>query len=191
MRHADSTRRTGPARFLATAVALAVLAAAGAGQAQLSAKKGPLDITGDQTEVRDAEHLMIWRGKVEALQDGDRMRADLLHIYYKSAPKAAGAPKTANLPGADFGDIDHMEASGNVYFVTATQVARGDKAVYTASNQTIVITGDVVLTQGESVLRGSRLVVDLATNHSTMDGGVNGRPRAVFYQDKTAQGKKH
>jgi lipopolysaccharide export system protein LptA len=194
MRQADSKGRKAWGVVLAAGLAAAALAAAGAAGAQLSNKKGPIDLTGDSMDVRDQEHLVVWKGRVEALQDGNRMRTDLLNIYYKSAAKVAGAPKTASMPGADFGDIDHMEAIGNVYFVTPTEIARGDKAVYTAATQTIVITGDVVLTRGEDVGRGSRLVIDLANNHSTLEGGGTGpvpRPRVIIYprQQQTPQGK--
>jgi lipopolysaccharide export system protein LptA len=174
------------------AAGAAAALAAGAAHAQLSANKGPIDITGDSMAVHDPEHLVIWKGRVEALQDQDRLRTDLLNIYYKAAPKTPGAPKAAAAaPGADFGAIDRMEAIGNVYFVTPTQVAKGDKAVYTADNQTIVITGDVVLTQGENVGRGSRLVIDLANGNSTLEGGgasPTGRPRVVVYPKQTPQG---
>jgi lipopolysaccharide export system protein LptA len=198
MRQAQSTGRTlvwGAA--LAAGAAVAALAA-GAAHAQLSSNpnKGPIDISADSVDVRDPQHLVIYKGRVEALQDQDRLRTDLLNIYYKQAPKPAGAPKpsasapASNAGGADFGAIDHMEAIGNVYFVTPQQVAKGDKAVYTADNDTIVVTGDVVLTQGENVGRGSRLVINLATGNSTLEGGgdgPSGRPRTVVYPKQTPQ----
>lgn len=167
----------------------AAVGGAGAAHAQLSKDKGPIDISGDHSEVFDQQHLMTWRGRVEALQDDNRMRSDILNIYYKAAAKPAGAPKAAaGTPGADFGDIDHMEADGNVYFVTPTEVARGDKAVYTAANDTIVITGNVVLTRGEDVGRGDRLTINLADNHATLEGGPNERPRVIVYPKQKPQG---
>jgi lipopolysaccharide export system protein LptA len=169
--------------LIRTALAAAALAlAAGSAQAQLSKSKGPIDITGDHMDVRNAEHVVVWKGRVEALQDDNRMRSDLLNIFYKASPKAAGgAPKAGAAPGTDFSQIDRMEAEGDVYFVTPTQVARGDKAVYSADNDTIVITGNVVLTQGENVGKGTRLVIDLGNNHATLEGGPTGRPRVIVY----------
>lgn len=171
-------------------LALALAFAAGAAQAQLSQQKGPIDITGDHMEVRDAEHVIAWKGRVEALQNDSRMRSNLLNIYYKAASKGAGggAAKSSG-PGGDFGDIDRMEAEGDVYFVTPTEVARGDKAVYTSANDTIVITGNVVLTRGEDVGRGTRLVIDLNTNHATLEGGPTGRPRVIVYPKQKPQGQ--
>jgi lipopolysaccharide export system protein LptA len=53
-----------------------------------------------------------------------------------------------------------------------------------------VVTGDVVLTQGENVGRGSRLVINLATGNSTLEGGgasPTGRPRVVVYPKQAQQ----
>jgi lipopolysaccharide export system protein LptA len=130
MRHAQGKSVAAVWGMVLAAGAAAAVLVAGAAHAQLSQNKGPIDITGDSMVVHDPEHLIIWKGRVEALQGQDRMRTDLLNIWYKSAPKPAGAPKSsAATPGADFGAIDRMEATGNVYFVTPTQVAKGDKAV--------------------------------------------------------------
>jgi lipopolysaccharide export system protein LptA len=196
MRHAENKgRAASKGLLLAAGVAVALTAGAGTAWAQLSQKKGPIDITSDSTDVRDPDHLMMFRGKVEALQDTNRLRSDTLDVYYKkAAPKTANAPKApaAAAPGgADLGDIDRMIATGNVYYVTPTQVVRGDKAVYTADSRTIVVTGDVVLTQGEDVGRGTRLVIELDSGHSTLECTAPCRPRFVVYQNKTQQGQKH
>lgn len=192
MMHAKGwTRTTVYKAVFGAGVAAAFALAGGAAQAQLSQSKGPVDITGDHMEVHDQQHVIMWRGKVEALQDANRMRSDTLNIYYKAAAKTPGAPKPAAggaAPGADFGDIDHMEAEGDVYFVTPTEVARGDKAVYTADNDTIVMTGNVVLTRGEDVGKGTRLVISLNDNHATLEGGPTGRPRVIVYPKQKPQG---
>jgi lipopolysaccharide export system protein LptA len=194
MQHAVSKSRKAFSAALAAGCAAALALAADASHAQLSAKQGPIDITSDSMDVHDPQRLVIFKGKVEALQDDQRLRSDVLNVYYKSAPKVAGAPKAASAGGADLGDVDHMEAIGNVYFVTPTRVARGDKAVYTADNKTIVMTGDVVLTEGENVGRGTRLTINLANNNSTLEGGPGGptpRSHVVIYpkqSSKTPQG---
>jgi lipopolysaccharide export system protein LptA len=157
----------------------------GVADAQISKKGGPIAISADTQTADNNLHMATYKGKVEALQDGNRMRTDLLNIYFKQS--AAGAPKTASADPAEssFGKIDHLEAIGNVYFVTPTQVIRGDHAVWTQATDTIVMTGDVVVTQGENVMRGSRLTYDHATGKSIMDADPHtGRVISVFYPDK-------
>ncbi|MNE97874.1 Lipopolysaccharide export system protein LptA [compost metagenome] len=57
---------------------------------------------------------------------------------------------------------------------------RGDRAVYTLNNAEVVVTGDVILTQGKNVLTGNRLVYNVRTESARMEGG-NGRVQGVFY----------
>jgi lipopolysaccharide export system protein LptA len=44
----------------------------------------------------------------------------------------------------------------------------------------VVVTGDVILTQGKNVLTGNRLVYNVRTESARMEGG-NGRVQGVFY----------
>ncbi|HEX8470376.1 MAG TPA: LptA/OstA family protein, partial [Brevundimonas sp.] len=78
-------------------------------------------------------------------------------------------------------NISTVTASGNVYYVTPTETIRGDRAVYTVSNATIIVTGDVILTQGKNVLTGGRLSYNIDTGQTNMVAGGNGRIQGVFY----------
>ena len=82
-------------------------------------------------------------------------------------------------------DLSRVEATGNVYFVPPDQSMRGDRAVYTLGNAEVVVTGDVILTQGKNVLTGSRLVYNINTETARMDGAPRGaagsRVQGVFY----------
>ena len=85
--HAPGARTRFPA-ILAAGLILGLAAAPA--QAQLaSGSNAPVDITADELEVVNADCLAIWRGSAEALQDGSRLRADVLRIRY--APGRAGA----------------------------------------------------------------------------------------------------
>ena len=162
------------------ALGAALTLCVGGAHAQISASGGPLDISADALEVNDAQRVTTWRGKVEALQGTNRLRANLLNVYFVSG---SGQRSTSAAPGSSWGDIDHLEAVGDVYFVTPQQVARGDKAVYTVSADTIVLSGNVVVAAGENVVRGDRLTIQVSTGQSTMDGSPaqSGRVRGVFF----------
>lgn len=161
------------------------MAFGGAASAQADgASKSPIDITADQAEVSTSRCVAIWRGAAEAVQDQTRIRADTLTVY--SRAKGAGADGRPACGGAD-----RIEADGNVYFITPDQNARGDHAVYAQSRDQIVMTGDVVVVQGQNVARGDKLTLTISTHEATMESNVtgagkSGRVRAVFYPDKTA-----
>jgi lipopolysaccharide export system protein LptA len=161
----------------------AALLLAGPAAAQFSPGAGPIDITANEVEIIDAQHLAIWRGAVEVLQNRNRMRADELKIYFADAPSRAGSSGGA-APGRNWGRVQRVEAEGDVFFVSPSQTARGDHGLYEAGSDSITITGDVIVAQGKSVVHGTKLVIDLKTNRATMAAagqGGSGRVRGVFY----------
>ncbi|WP_292069013.1 LptA/OstA family protein [Brevundimonas sp. UBA7534] len=94
------------------------------------------------------------RGRAEVTQGGNRLRADAIRGF------------TSN------GDLNRIEATGGVYFVTPDQSMKGDRAVYTLNDGNVVVTGDVILTQGKSVLTGSRLVYNVRTETARIEGAI-------------------
>lgn len=175
------------AALAAGAVLSAALATSAMGQAAagsggpFGSGNAPIDISADELEVLDAESRAVWRGNVEAVQGNNRLRAPVLNIFY-SRSGAGGQP----VPGAGGGQISRMEAEGPVYYVTPDQNARGDRAVYEAGSNTVVMTGNVVLVQGRNVVQGDRLTIDTLTNKATLVSNSTGRAqpgrvRGVFY----------
>jgi lipopolysaccharide export system protein LptA len=147
--------------------------------------KSPIDVTAERSEVFNARCLAILTGDAEAVQDQNRLRADTLTIH--SRPKGAGADgKTA------CGGVSQIEAEGHVYYVTPDQNVRGDHALYDQDDDRIVLTGDVVVVQGQDVARGDKLTIKVSTHQATLESkttgaGRPGRVRGVFYPDQTRQ----
>jgi lipopolysaccharide export system protein LptA len=177
---------------VAAAVLLTLAGQAAHAQA-LGGGDEPIDITANELELVDAQRVQIWRGAVEAVQGPNRLRTSLLQVYH--APKA-GAPAQPAPGGAarmgDWGEAQRMVAEGEVYFVTPETVSTGRRADYDLLKDVITITGDVIVRRGESVLRGDRLVIDVATGRSSMQANAQGRGsprvRGVFYpEDRAAQ----
>lgn len=171
--------RTGAviAAVLSLGVAASLSLSLDPASAQIAPGGGPIDIGADDLTVDNNARTSTWVGHVEALQGTNRMRADRVVVYH-----GRGGDSSGTAPEAMSG-VERLEAKGNVYFVSPTQVVRGDLAVYTQASDTLVVTGDVVLTQGQNVLKGSRLVVHVGAGRATMDEGP-GRVRGVFYPEK-------
>ncbi len=167
---------------LAGLAAIACLAAAPAARAQLDARSNaPIDTTADEMEVINSKCLVVFRGSAEALQGKSRLRAHTISVY--SRPKGTS---TGGQP--DCGATQRIEADGDVYFVSPDQHARGDHAVYTAASDQIVITGNVIVVQGNNVARGDRLTIQVATKAAKLESNVKGagqphRVRGVFYPE--------
>ena len=57
------------------------------------------------------------------------------------------------------------------------QTATGDLGLFDMETNTVTLTGNVVMTQGQNVLRGDKLVVDLTNGVSRVESGKNGQGR--------------
>jgi lipopolysaccharide export system protein LptA len=172
-------------RSLSLCAALVSALLAGPAAAQLATNSNaPVDITADELETANSACTSIWRGHAEALQDTARLRADVLTADFE----VKGGAKA----GSGCGDLIRLRADGSVYYVTPQQKVHGDNAVYEAATTTLVVTGDVVATQGQNVLRGTRMVFNTQTGQGHMEGSARGRnkaerPRGVFYPKQQQQ----
>ena len=64
--------------------------------------------------------------------------------------------------------------SGGVQVTRGNERARGDTAVYDFNRRIITMAGNVRLNRGGDTLNGGRLVIDLATGVSSVDGRASG-----------------
>ena len=81
------------------------------------------------------------------------------------------------------GGIVHVQADGDVYYVTPNESVRADHAVYDLPNDTVTFTGGVIVVRGKNVSTAERVVVNVKTNATTMSGGT----RAILYPESSGQ----
>lgn len=149
----------------------AVLAFAAAPVAAQNAPPVPVNVEADQMEVLQAEHLAIFSGNVEAVRGETRMKSAKMTVHYAADPKAADG-QTGKVAGA-FGTsrVTLIEGEGGVRIETAGQVIVGDASVLDVTTDILTVTGNVTVTQGQSVVKGTKLVADLKKKTSQMTGG--------------------
>jgi len=149
-------------------VILASLLVAGPAVAQVSGQGGPIRVKADRSEVLDRDKQVILIDNVDITQGDARLRADRVTLSYSGE----GGGQSSGL-AANFGELQSMEARGNVFYVTPDFKATGDAGIYQARLETITLSGDVVLLRGDDVAKGSTLTLDLARGLTMLDGGVN------------------
>ncbi|MCF6293230.1 MAG: hypothetical protein L3J04_07550 [Robiginitomaculum sp.] len=165
---------------------LLFLIMASTASAQLSTSGGAVDISADTLEVIDSKNIAIYRGHVDVIQDDARLQADEIRVQFaKGATDSTGGALSAS-----WGDIQTITATGNVFYTTPGEVARGDKAVYRVTPDTITLTGDVIVTQDGNVIRAQLLVIKVKTGEASFEAGEIGRKsrdrvRSVFFPKKT------
>lgn len=70
--------------------------------------------------------------------------------------------------------IQRIIATGGVDVSRGNERARGDSAVYDLNRRIITMAGNVRLNRGGDTLNGGRLVIDLASGVSSVDGRASG-----------------
>jgi lipopolysaccharide export system protein LptA len=173
----------------ALAATLATTLAVGGAVSQISGGGGPIDVTADELEMLDSQKMAIWRGNVEAIQGENRMLANELQVHFSG--RSGSAPSADQGPGKNWGDVQKLVADGRVFFISPLQTARGNHAVYEMVPDTITMTGDVVVVQGENVVKGDKLVIQVKSGHATVVSNEKGRNkpervRGVFYSEPGA-----
>jgi lipopolysaccharide export system protein LptA len=182
-------------RFL---LVIALLFGAGAAQAQPQspASKGPpnalqgfsqnhdqpVHIDAATLEVRDKDKVATFSGNVHVRQGDTDMRCKSLVVFYDQdddkAPAGKGKPMQQATPGPGGNQkIKKLEARGGVVVTQKEQTATGELGIFDMATNTVTLTGNVVMTQGQNVLRGEKLVVDLGNGVSRVESGKNGRGR--------------
>ncbi|MEO1331033.1 MAG: lipopolysaccharide transport periplasmic protein LptA, partial [Pseudomonadota bacterium] len=174
----SSARAAGTARTAARGVAVAVAVGwASLAGAQSETPFGgfkhdasqPIQVSSDTLQVRNADQVAIFEGKVDVVQGAVRMRAQRLEVTYRNRGGEQTQPEGAATPGS--GAIDRLQAIGDVLISNGKETAKAARADYDVAKGEILLTGDVILLQGENVVKGQRLVIDLATGTARMGAG--------------------
>ena len=145
----------------------------------------PIEISADSLEVEQEQQLATFAGNVDAVQGDLVLSADRLRVHYEGEESAVG------IAAGSGNRIRRIDAEGSVIIASPEETAEGDQGTYDVRGKLVVLEGGVVLTRGENVIRGERLVMDLVSGKTRIvgaettvaDGGdvsSGGRVRALF-----------
>ena len=140
----------------------------------------PVHIEAATLEVRDKDKVATFSGDVHVTQGDTDLRCKSLVVFYEQDDAKTGNGKTLKAASPGPGGqqrIKRLEARGGVVVTQKDQTATGDTGIFDMKTNTVTLNGKVVMTQGQNVLRGERLVVDLTSGVSRVEAGKNGHDR--------------
>ena len=125
------------------------------------------------------------KGDVEAIQGDMYLNADVIKVYYQGS-----SDDSAESDAGFGGSVSRIDTSGNVQIESRGDTATADWAVYDVTRRLVTMGGAVVLERDESVLKGTRLELDLDSGRSTMrsastTGAGDDRVRGEFTPAET------
>lgn len=115
----------------------------------------PVNFSADRIEVQDRADRVVVTGNVHVTQGDLIIDSARMTVAYHNASGV---------------EIDRIDASGDVRIRRGNDTARGNVAIYDLNARVITMLGNVELTQGTNRLTGGRLIMDLRSGRSTVDG---------------------
>lgn len=167
-------------------------------------KDQPVQIEAASLEVRDKNKTATFSGDVQVVQGDTTMKCQKLVVFYGQEVGIGQGGAQAGTPAPDTKpamagpksaqNIRRIEARGGVTVITKDQNASGDLGVYDLMAKTITLTGNVVVSQGQNVIHGERVVVDTVSGNARVEsnnqggGGTPSRVRALIQPNQNQNG---
>lgn len=143
--------------LFAAVASIAMLSSASTAQSIRSHNSNaPVDFSAASMELQDRADRVVLSGGVTATQAGLTMKANRVTAAYSSNGGV---------------DVNRLDATGGVTITKDDLRATSSSAIYDLDSSLITLIGNVKLVQGANRLNGGRLVIDLNSGRSTINGG--------------------
>ena len=123
----------------------------------------PLEISSRQLEVFQEQQKSVFSGDVVAEQGEMTLHTDMLTVIFDGQ-----------------NDVRRIEATGAVRINDPIRNARGDHAVFDRDEETLIISGNAVVVQGDNRISGDEIILFIGQNRSLVRSKDSGRVRAVI-----------
>jgi lipopolysaccharide export system protein LptA len=151
-------------------------------------KDQPIQIVSDRLDAYNEKKLVIFSGNVIATKGDITIKSDRLLLYYKKDPRVAEKKGAHDIGNA--GDLERIEAKGNVTITQGERVVTGDDAVLYQDAQKIIMTGNAMMSEGKNVIRGDRIIAFLDEDRGVVESAGKSRVKAIIYPEDRNDKKK-
>lgn len=133
----------------------------------------PIEITADMMVTESKARAAIFSGNVTATQDGTRLTADKLTIFYKSDNGAGSTSES---------DIERLEALGHVRILFDNKLAVSNQAVYIIEERKLVLEGpESKVVSGQNEITGSKITFYRDDGRVTLESDDGSRVKAIIH----------
>ena len=120
----------------------------------------PVEITSENLELDQDGGTAIFDTDVFVRQGDMTITSDKMRVEYAEDETT----------GRD--EIQQIVMTGGVTFASPTETAESDTAVYILASELIIMTGNVLVTQGRTALSSDKLTYNLNNGQGQMEGNV-------------------
>ncbi len=135
-----------------------------------SGNNAPMQIEADHLKVYDSKAVAIFQGNVKVVQGKSLLKADKLKVFYENN-KGRKEKKSTSKGNS----IKRLEVFGTVYVRSGENEATSDRGSFQMNTEDVELKGNVVLTQGKSIMTGCRFHANLKTGIATMESSCGNK----------------
>ena len=150
--------------------------------------KEPIEIVSDRMDAFNEKKLVVFSGNAVATQGDKEIKSDRLLLYYKK--EAGKKDKVGAKEVEGTGDLEKIEAKGNVVVTQKERIATGDEAVYFQDSGQIIMTGNATLRDGKNLIKGDKVTVFVNEDRGVVESDPKKRVKAVIYPQEKNENKK-
>lgn len=127
----------------------------------LQTRAGTITITAEQMSFSRTEGRILFSGNVKVVKNGYTMQADQVTVTLDDGEDTHSSR-----------NIRSMVARHNVRFTFGDRIATAGRAEYDPKAETVVLTEAPRVEDKGMEVTGKRIIIDLATQESTVEGGA-------------------
>ncbi|MGV8056788.1 MAG: lipopolysaccharide transport periplasmic protein LptA [Smithellaceae bacterium] len=150
--------------------------------------KEPIEIVSDRMDAFNEKKLVIFSGHAVATQGDKEIKSDRLLLYYKKETGKKDKIGAKEIEGT--GDLEKIEAKGNVIVTQKKRVATGEEAVYFQDSGQIIMTGNATLRDGKNLIKGDKVIVFVNEDRGVVESDPQKRVKAIIYPEEKNENKK-
>jgi lipopolysaccharide export system protein LptA len=125
----------------------------------------PIQIESDQLEVSEANGRADFTGNVNVVQGEMVLKSGAMTVFYSGDSGSVSTGTAA---------IERIELSDKVFLQSGEQTASADAGTYDMTSEVLTLSGErVVLSEGDNVLVGCRLTVQVASGNARLESCGN------------------
>jgi lipopolysaccharide export system protein LptA len=125
----------------------------------------PIQIESDELEVSESNGRADFTGNVNVVQGEMVLKSGAMTVFYSGDSGSVSTGTAA---------IERIELRNDVLLQSGEQTATADAGTYDMSNEILTLSGDrVVLSEGDNVLVGCKLTVEVANGNARLESCGN------------------
>jgi lipopolysaccharide export system protein LptA len=134
------------------------------------APTSPLSIQSKTMTIKNSENLVVFEGNVVMKRSDWTLTADRVLVFFVKSLESL-APSEGGDPAMNSGNVDTIDATGNVVIEQGERKAKSQRAIYHQKEEKIVLTGEPEAWEKDYVVKGSQMTIFLKENRSVVDKG--------------------